>query len=556
MTISRNRPRPAIRWQGRRLNLTEACAVALAEHQRGNFTAVADIYALILKQAPASAEVLNNQGVVLQQLQRLDEALASYDRAIAFKPGYANAHYNRGTLLKKMRRHEDALASYTQAVAWQPSHVEALNNRGVLLQEMRRLDEALACYDQVIARQPDHAQAYNNRGILLVSKGDMAGAEKMFRQAATLKPDFPDPWFNLANIRHYQDPDHADVQHIRNLLDRPSLAPEDREHLCFTLGIIHDDCDLPDQAFEYFHQANQLRNAQVAYDPGLVERATDAAIEVFHPDFLQAPVPFASDNPAPLFIVGMPRSGTTLLASILSNHPAVANAGELAILAELAAQLPAWSKGCEPYPAVVKHLSAAAGRQLITGYEQRLRRDVAAVVPYVIDKNPLNFRYLGLIHRLFPRARIFHCTRHPLATCLSNYFQRFPLHMDYSFDLRNIGHFYREYDRLMQHWRRLPALQMLEVSYEDMILDTERTARRALDFIRLEWNPRCLAPHTNPGMVETASQWQVRQPIYRQSLEKWRHYEKYLAPLTAMLPARHPITAGLEPVPFAAVNRP
>jgi hypothetical protein len=175
-----------------------------------------------------------------------------------------------------------------------------------------------------------------------------------------------------------------------------------------------------------------------------------------------------------------------------------------------------------------KSLAGPVLEQLAAEYEKRLRCGVAPSVRYIIDKNPLNFRHLGFIARLFPGARIIHCTRHPLASCLSNYFQRFPLYMDYAFDWHNIRHFHREYDRLMAHWRTIPALNMMEVSYEELILDTERAARRLLDFLGLEWNAGCLAPHQNPCRVETASQWQVRQPIYRASVEKWRHYETHL----------------------------
>jgi hypothetical protein len=147
----------------------------------------------------------------------------------------------------------------------------------------------------------------------------------------------------------------------------------------------------------------------------------------------------------------------------------------------------------------------------------------------------LNFRHLGFIAKLFPRARIIHCTRDPLDTGLSNYFQRFPKYLDYSFDLQNIGHFFGEYSRLMDHWRKIPTMNLMEISYEDMILHTEPVVHRMLDFLGLEWDERCLAPHANPAPVENASQWQVRQPIYRRSLERWRHYEKYLAPLKEIL---------------------
>lgn len=489
MISLRCRPTPVIRWRGKSYGIAAAFAAATAEYRRGRFQAAAEIYALILARAPNHAEILNNQGVVLQQMQRYEAALANYDRAIAARPDYANAHYNRGTLLRKLMRPDEALASY---------------------------DRALAC-------NHGHVEAHNNRGILLLAKGDLPGARQMFLQAVALKPDFPDPWFNLANMRHFRDSEAPEVKAIRVRFDRRGIAPEEKEHWGFTLGTIYDGCGDYAAAFAYYHQANQIRNTLVAYDACQVEAMTRAMREAFPCDsFL--PSAWNVGIQSPLFIVGMPRSGTTLLASILSNHPAVATAGELSAIPDITSRLP----GNVPYPIRVNSLTGAVLEQLAAEYEKRLRCGVLPSVHYIIDKNPLNFRHLGFIARLFPGARIIHCTRHPLASCLSNYFQRFPLYMDYAFDWRNICHFHREYDRLMAHWRTIPALNLMEVSYEELILDTERAVRRMLGFLGLEWNAGCLAPHLNPCRVETASQWQVRQPIYRDSAEKWRHYEPYL----------------------------
>jgi tetratricopeptide (TPR) repeat protein len=564
------RPPDKVRVHGRLHAVAEADALAVQELRRGNFQAAADIYQIILARIPNSAVIQHNHGFALQELQRYDEALASfekaialqpgfaeahnsrgavfqklnrhgdalasYDRAIALKPDYANAHHNRGSALKQLQRHDEALASFDRAVALKPDLAEAFNNRGVVLQEMKRYDEALASFEKAIALNPSHAVAINNRGSLLVVMGNMVEAEQMFLKALALKPDFPNPWFNLVNIRKYQEPENADAQKIRALLDQPGLAAEDREHLSFTLGKIYDDCGRHDEAFAFFRQANQLRNRKVAYRPEAVVKTTNDIIEVFSRDFLAQTFAFASESQTPVFIVGMPRSGTTLLASILSNHRAVATAGELPTIPDFTARLPELNGNGIPYPQAVKHLAPATATRLIQEHERRLRRDAGADIALVIDKNSLNFKHLGFIAMLFPKARIIHCRRQPLDTGLSNYFQRFPLDLDYSFDLRNIGHFYGEYARLMEHWRQVLPLKLIEVSYEDLILNTEPTARRALDFLGLEWDERCLAPHTNPCAVETASQWQVRQPIYRQSLERWRHYEKHLAPLMEMLP--------------------
>jgi tetratricopeptide (TPR) repeat protein len=526
-----------IQWRGRTLTIPEAGAAAAQEQRQGNVQAATDIYDLIAARVPNSAEVQNNRGVLQQLLKRYAEALASYDKAIAFKPEYANAHFNRAVILKLLNHFDEALAGYDQAIKLNPGHAEAHNNRGSLLQDMRRYDEAIAGYDKAIAIKPDYAMAYHNRGTAMLSKGDMAEAEKMFRKALELKPDFSDPLHSLSVMRRYEKASGPEVQEILALLKKPGLPAENQEQLFFTLGKIYDDCGMYDEAFESFRQANQVRNSFVSYQAGDVTKLTNDVIEVFNKDFLSQKFPFASTNKLPLFIVGMPRSGTTLLASILSNHPAIATAGELPDMADYAMHLRDMLKGAAPYPQAARHLTPPVASQIIAAYEIRLKRGTRDSVVYIIDKNPLNFRHVGFISMLFPHALIIHCTRDPLDTCLSNYFTRFPLTLDYSFDLRNIGHFYREYTRLMEHWRTVPSLKLMDVSYEDMISKTEPTARAVLDFLGLEWDARCLAPHTNPSPVETASQWQVRQPIYHNSLERWRHYEKYLGPLKEALAA-------------------
>jgi hypothetical protein len=273
----------------------------------------------------------------------------------------------------------------------------------------------------------------------------------------------------------------------------------------------------------------------VHYDHEQLVAVTAETVELFSKDLLARARPWSSDSQLPLFIVGMPRSGTTLLAAMLSNHPAIGTAGELPTIHEFTLRLADVTGSSAAYPQAVTMITPAVAASLATAYETRLKRDNGSAFTYIIDKHPLNFRHLGLIAMLFPRCHIIHCTRHPLDTALSNYFQRFSVAYDYSFDLRNIGRFYAEYARLMAHWRSVLPAQMIEIRYEDMIAQTEQVARRALDFLGLPWDARCLAPHTNPHSVDTASNWQVRQPIYTHAIARWQHYERHLQPLKELL---------------------
>jgi tetratricopeptide (TPR) repeat protein len=583
--------------------IEEANDLAIQEYNRGNAGAAADIFAFIIAREPHNAFAHNNRGVALFALQRFDDALASYDKAIAImsdyseahsnramtllrmqrlndalascdnaialNPDYADAHYNRGIILQTLRRFDDALTSYDNAIALNPGYAEAYAyrgntlralmrfdealqsydkaiavtpgfpefhyNRGVVLQILKRFDEALASYDRAIAIAPGYKDAYVSRGVALVSKGDMRQAEEMFLKALTLKPDSPDVLYELTKLRTYHHTDHAEVRSIHRLLNEPGISLRDRECLCFSLGKVYDECGLYDEAFDYYRQANEIINANTSYDAARISAVTSSIIEVFSKDFLSQPRPWASRSRTPLFIVGMPRSGTTLLASILSNHGAIGTAGELPTIIQFASRLGQIVESDVPYPQAAKAVTAAHAQQLTIAYEQRLRRDTRPDVQYVIDKHPLNCGHLGFIAMLFPQAQIIHCTRDPLDTCLSNYFQRFHAAYDFAFDLRNIGHFYGEYRRIMEHWRKALPGKMIEVTYEDMILDTAQVARTILGALGLEWDEHCLAPHTNPHAVETASKWQVRQPIYKRSMERWKHYEKHLAPLIESL---------------------
>lgn len=431
-------------------------------------------------------------------------------------------------------RKAEAMAICRQVLEVSKSHIPSLNALGILVFD-NNIDEAISLFKQSIRYNPNLSQTYNNLGYALISKGAMEEAEAVLLKAVSLDPRSTRALYNLSLIRKYPL-DHQVIKHMQSLAASHSInGLPHAEHLYFALGKAYDDNGLYDEAFAHYAQANQIRNKAVDFNPAVAYQSIAAVAKVFTKEMLSTPDLCPSTDKGPVFIIGMPRSGTTLLANILSSHPAIHAAGELPTMIQKALTLPALLGIDVAYPEAVRHLTKEAAQEIIAAYRERLWQGVAPGVAYVIDKHPINFRYLGLIQLLFPNAKIFHCTRHPLDTCLSNYFQCFTHEYSYSFDLLNTGHFYNCYKQLMQHWQKVLSLEIMEVSYESMVGDTETIARKALEFLGLPWDERCLAPHQNARAVQTSSMWQVRQPVYRNSLARWQRYEKHLEGLKGVL---------------------
>jgi tetratricopeptide (TPR) repeat protein len=468
---------------------------------------------------PVSIDVLSNLGNTLRDVGERGEALKLYRQAIEFDPGHVESHCNLGNLQFQLHRIDESAASYRRAIALKPDHAPAHTSLAIVLRHQRRAGDAEASCNAALAINPDYAEALHVLGELRADRGEFAEAEQLFRRAIASKPEYPAVYSSIATHRKMSADDKGWLQGAQALLAK-RLPLEQEIGLHFALGKYFDDVGQYDQAFPHFAKANELTKRYGAvYDPAMLTARVNEIIGRFDVALLRSVQEGASDSDLPVLIVGMPRSGTSLMEQILASHSSVYGAGELTF----------WNSAYNAYRD--KGLIAAMARD----YLERLSAGAGAALR-VVDKMPANFMHAGLVHMTFPRARIIHVRRDPLDTCLSIYFQNFYNMGPHANDLASLAHYYREYRRVTDHWRAvLPPTAWLEVSYEALVEDQEGWTRRMLDFLALPWDPKCLDFYKTERVVLTASRWQVRQKIHAGSTGRWRHYEKFLGPLKEAL---------------------
>jgi tetratricopeptide (TPR) repeat protein len=479
-------------------------------------------------------QAANNLGNALKALGRIDDAIARYRQALAIKPDFAFAYNNLGNALQLRADFAGAEQAYRSALEHAPDYVEALNNLGNVLRMTGRGVGAPELYRRALALEPRYVEAHYNLGNALKELGQFDAAAAAFRAAIALEPEKGGAYHDLVDMRPLASDDPLLAQMEALVAERARRRdPSLRIPVHFALGRAYEALGRADDAFSHLARGNALKRRELAYDERAsteyfrrIERSCTAALLG---DGAGVAAGAAVRAPAPIFIIGMPRSGTTLVEQILASHPDVFGAGELYKLAVLARDL--------GYPAAL----AAAGPEQLGALGARYvdeLRERAGGAGWVTDKMPANFYYVGLIRRALPDARILHLRRHPVDTCWSCYSRLFTGdNQAFSYDLGELGRYWRAYDALMAHWRLvLPEGAMLEIRYSDLIADLEREARRVLDFCGIPWDDACLSFHEIARPVLTSSAAQVRRPIYRSSLGKWRAYERHLGPLLAELP--------------------
>lgn len=493
----------------------------------GQRTEAVASYREALRLNPGYVEALSNLGSVLPELGQRREALALFARAIELAPQRAQSHCELGNLLFEFRRVEDAEASYRRALALEPGNAMAHAGLGAALRMQGRATEAESSCRAALALDPNCVAALSLLGELRADQGLFNEAETYFRQVMAIDPGYPFAYFSMATNRKMTRDETAWLTGIEALLAKP-LPLRHEISLRYALGKYHDDIRQFDAAFENYLQANELtKRYGVKYDPEGVTARMDRIIASFDAAAIRELQAGGDNSERPVFIVGMPRSGTSLSEQILASHPAVFGAGELAY----------WQNALAAFQAagVKDHAGAALMPGMARDYLARLDALSRATLR-VVDKMPQNFLAVGLIHAAFPKARIIHLQRHPIDTCLSIYFHYFSHLHPYANEFENLAHYYGEYLRITDHWRSvLPESALLEVPYEALIADQEQWSRRMVDFVGLPWDPSCLNFHQTDRVVITLSKWQVRQKITNTSAGRWRNYEKHVARLLPLV---------------------
>ena len=518
----------------------------------GRVQAASEAFKKVTELNPAYADGFNNLGVTLQDQGKLDEAIEAYKKAVSLKTDYADAYYNMGVALKNQGKLEDAIATYKKALSLKPDYAKAYNNMGLTLQEQGKLQEAIEAYKKALSLKPDYADAYYNMGLTLQEQGKLEKAIATYNKALSLKPDYAEACNNMGAalqeqgkpeeaISSYNNalslkPDYAEAHRhlsslikyrpedtqitlVREMIQQADLKDDDRCHLQYTLAKMNEDLGDLDAAYHNFVVGGKLRQKLLSYDfkqdELIFDQIKNTAPKLKEFVFSK---PMETAINTPIFILGMPRSGTTLVEQIISSHSRVHGAGELPFLGRFGGSL---SLGNQT-------VNSNNVLQIRNAYLNELNK-VSNECPFVTDKTPQNFLYIGLLLKALPEAKVIHVKRDPAATCWSNFKHYFSSkELGYSYKLNHTMSYFKLYQDLMNFWDQQYSDQIYHFDYDKLTLEQESETRKLIEHLELDWEDNCLSPQENERIVRTASQQQVRQKVYTGSSQAWRKFEPYL----------------------------
>jgi tetratricopeptide (TPR) repeat protein len=474
------------------------------------------------------------------ELDVLDDADLLLERVLELSPDYTAARYDYARALLRRHKHAQAIAELDTLLALDPQNRNYRTTYATALVGLGDHARALEIYRQLLVGAAIPEELHLSIAHSLKTLGRRAEAVEAYRAAAAARPDFGDAYWSLANLKTFRF-EAADINAMRAAESAPRIHPGDRLHLCFALGKALEDRGEFEESFQYYARGNAIKKSQSRYRPESVERAMRLQARICTPEFFAARTGSGCPAPDPIFIVGLPRSGSTLLEQILASHSAVEGTMELADLPRLVQDL----QGREPdsgdprYPRILADLAPEEFVKLGTTYlsDTRVYRSGK---PFFIDKMPNNFRHVGLIHLMLPNAKIIDARREPMACCFSNFKQLFASGQEFTYDLEDLARYYRGYLDLMAHWNQALPGKVLRVQYEDVVQDLEGSVRRILEFCGLGFEAACVDFHKTMRSIRTASSEQVRQPIFKEGIDQWRHFEPWLETLQNALGAALP----------------
>jgi tetratricopeptide (TPR) repeat protein len=485
-----------------------------------------------LKRFPTDFVALRMLAEVAARLGRYEDAEHLLERCLELAPYFRPAQQNYAFVLQRQNKPVEALAALARPLADEPDDPNLRVIKAAALVQIGNYAEAIDLYDGVLRQYPDQPKLWMSYGHALKTENRREPAIAAYRRSIAQLPSLGEAYWSLANLKTFRF-EEDEVAAMRSRLADDKLLDEDRLHFHFALGKALEDRGEHEESFRHYQQGNALRRRQIGYDADEATRKIDQTIALFDPRFLARRRGAGAQNCDPIFIVGLPRSGSTLIEQILASHSAVEGTMELPDLHAIAKDLNGARRIGEPgrYPGALAELETPQFRAIGEEYLRRTRIQRKSARPFFIDKMPNNFLHAGLIHLILPNARIIDARRHPMAACFSAYKQHFARGQSFSYGLADVGRYYADYARLMAHFDAVLPGRIHRVHYEAMVTDTDSEIRRLLDYCGLEFEPGCLAFWQNRRSVRTASSEQVRQPIFTDGLDHWRRYQPWLGEL-------------------------
>lgn len=460
------------------------------------------------------------------------EAGLELHRTCELNPTYTDCFIGYGQYLLDHHRYDEAIECLQHANKLSPKDLTVLDKLGEAYTGLGNIDFALKSYDQALLLNPSHINSLIGKGQTYLELGESSKAIEIGQKVFQIDNSKPHGLLLLSRSRKSKSNDGL-LESLLPFTKNEQLDKETKIAVNFALGKLHDDQNCFHEAFKYYLTGNAIKNSQLNYSPASDTEAFDNTINFFDKSFFTEHQHLGTNSNLPIIIVGMPRSGTTLTEQIISSHPEVIGAGEVVFWGKSSSALPLRINSSKPYPECIQDLTNTQTKEITHIYESSLIKIAGprTNAKHITDKMPHNFLSLGLIAVLFPQIKIIHTKRNPIDTCLSIFFQNFNESHSYAFNLQNLGHHYKQYARIMRHWHEVLPGRIMDIHYEDTISDPEYWSRKLIEHIGLEWDDACLAPHKLERTVKTASHWQVRQPIYKTSVQRWKNYEPFLGDL-------------------------